>query len=562
MVSIDSRVGIGCWWMSSTRAIDISMDSLWGVYRVLRSFMLLYGEPRDMFPWLWNRELGGRLALIFIASFFMAFLTGFLVTYSLVATNVFSIASLAIFSFLVSQLSINIYLWGLENDFYAGLSREYPLFILIYAMASKLNMYNLFHIIVSRFGGLLKYTSRVLGRWIIDYEFSEEPLDRIIFRSLESFRDIKFKSFVKDLVRVRAYGGSVEQFIENTLEDMYIDISVNWEENWRATVGRLEMIMLVFGLLPIIVMSVVSIAPPALVSNTFLGLIFLIPIVGYLMYIYLDKSIYRIPVESDLPFNPKVMLISIILSIILFFLLTRYINFVRDVVVITSVSLIILLLYPSISSIYTWLRERHIDNDLSKYLFDLEDLMRNGFSLREAVSRIRLEGFSREFINWASRLRYYLEFGDPGALRLKGPFSKLSRLTISLLSYISDVGGGLREVVYLRKMGVQYLRLKSRKASHAVAPLLTAVFIIFIGIYNYWIIYSIFVGIEAPSLPAFMVMVNTLNWLSYLYKLVLLEGILISGILISKVIHDSIYYPYPILILLISYIVGLTLFPF
>ena len=280
------------------------------------------------------------------------------------------------------------------------------------------------------------------------------------------------------------------------------------------------------------------------------------------MYIYLDKSIYRIPVESDPPFNPKVMLISIILSIILFFLLTRYINLIWDVVIITSISLIILLLYPSISSIYTWLRERHIDNDLSKYLFDLEDLMRNGFSLREAVSRIRLEGFSREFINWASRLRYYLEFGDSGALRLKGPFSKLSRLTISLLSYISDVGGGLREVVYLRKMGVQYLRLKSRKASHAVAPLLTAVFIIFIGIYNYWIICSIFVGIEAPSLPAFMVMVNTLNWLSYLYKLVLLEGILISGILISKVIHDSIYYPYPILILLISYIVGLTLFPF
>ena len=549
-------------WMSSTRAIDIAVDSLWGVYRALRSLMLLYGEPRDMFPWLWSRELGGRLALIFIATFFMAFLTGFLVTYSLVAINIFSMASLAIFSFLVSQLSINIYLWGLENDFYAGLSREYPLFILIYAMASKLNMYNLFHIIVSRFGGLLKYTSRVLGRWIIDYEFSEEPLDRIIFRSLESFRDIKFKSFVKDLVRVRAYGGSVEQFIENTLEDMYIDISVNWEENWRATVGRLEMIMLVFGLLPIIVMSVVSIAPPALVSNTFLGLIFLIPIVGYLMYIYLDKSIYRIPVESDPPFNPKVMLISIILSIILFFLLTRYINLIWDVVIITSISLIILLLYPSISSIYTWLRERHIDNDLSKYLFDLEDLMRNGFSLREAVSRIRLEGFSREFINWASRLRYYLEFGDSGALRLKGPFSKLSRLTISLLSYISDVGGGLREVVYLRKMGVQYLRLKSRKASHAVAPLLTAVFIIFIGIYNYWIIYSIFVGIEAPSLPAFMVMVNTLNWLSYLYKLVLLEGILISGILISKVIHDSIYYPYPILILLISYIVGLTLFPF
>ena len=549
-------------WMSSTRAIDIAVDSLWGVYRALRSLMLLYGEPRDMFPWLWSRELGGRLALIFIATFFMAFLTGFLVTYSLVAINIFSMASLAIFSFLVSQLSINIYLWGLENDFYAGLSREYPLFILIYAMASKLNMYNLFHIIVSRFGGLLKYTSRVLGRWIIDYEFSEEPLDRIIFRSLESFRDIKFKSFVKDLVRVRAYGGSVEQFIENTLEDMYIDISVNWEENWRATVGRLEMIMLVFGLLPIIVMSVVSIAPPALVSNTFLGLIFLIPIVGYLMYIYLDKSIYRIPVESDPPFNPKVMLISIILSIILFFLLTRYINLIWDVVIITSISLIILLLYPSISSIYIWLRERHIDNDLSKYLFDLEDLMRNGFSLREAVSRIRLEGFSREFINWASRLRYYLEFGDSGALRLKGPFSKLSRLTISLLSYISDVGGGLREVVYLRKMGVQYLRLKSRKASHAVAPLLTAVFIIFIGIYNYWIIYSIFVGIEAPSLPVFMVMVNTLNWLSYLYKLVLLEGILISGILISKVIHDSIYYPYPILILLISYIVGLTLFPF
>jgi len=533
------------------------------LYSLIRPIMYLYGEPEDVVPWQRGAAVRSKIVIYFSAILCLSYLA-----YSY--TILVFIRSVSIvwfllgipFSLLLSTLVVNIYLWSLENDFYSSLSTEYPTFLLLFAISSRINTYSLFHLIIANFKDILKATSRVLGRWILDYELSEYSLDNVIFNSLERFRDCDFKGFIRELLRVRAYSGEVDKFLENSLESLYSDVSANWEDNWKSTVGRLEVIMLLFGLLPSIVMSVISIAPVGLVANTFLLLALAMPVVGYGTYVYLDRSMYKLPGKTPYPFEIRTFLVSSI-GAVSFLLINYFIDLVPlDEFRTAAISLCLLLIYPSLKSLYEWIGERAVDRDLSNFLFSVEDLMRNGFSIREAVSRIDLTGFGRGFRNIVGRLRFYLEHGDSDSIKSLSRYSKLTRLTVLIMSYISDIGGGLREIIFLRKMSDQYLRLKSKKASYSLVPLLTAVFIIFIGIYNYWVIQDIFLGVNAQAFPAYMGMVSVLSWVSQLYKLIFLESIFVSGILISKVIHDDVFHPYPLFILLISYIGALSLFPF
>ncbi len=533
------------------------------LYSLVRYIVYLYGDPEDVVPWQRGATVRSKIVIYFLATLCLSYLA---YSYTILMflgslSMVWSLLGIP-FSLFLSTLVVNIYLWGLENDFYSSLSTEYPIFLLLFAISSRINTYSLFHLIIANFRDILKATSRVLGRWILDYELSEYSLDNVIFNSLERFRDCDFKGFIRELLRVRAYSGEVDKFLENNLENLYTDLSVNWEDNWKSTVGRLEVIMLLFGLLPSIVMSVISIAPMRLVANTFLLLILAMPVVGYGTYVYLDKSMYKLPGRASYPFDTQLFLVSLI-GVVSFLLINHLMKLVPlDEFRIVAISLCIVLIYPSIKSFYAWIGERMADRDLSNFLFSVEDLMRNGFSIREAVSKIDLNGFRRGFRNVVGRLRFYLEHGDSGAINSLEAYSKLTRLTVLIISYIADIGGGLREIIFLRKMSDQYLRLKSKKASYSLFPLLTAVFIIFIGIYNYWVIQDIFLSVNTQAFPAYMGVIGLLSWVSQLYKLIFLESIFVSGILISKVIHDDVFHLYPVFILLISYIGALTLFPF
>ena len=566
MVNMSIGMGVGCLVMSFRKAIlkwRFFTPPIYSIYPVLRRFMILYGEPHTILSWMDGSWLRSRLSIVFAASlsiaacvytYFIWMVMGGLYTY-------YTLLVLPV-SYLVSQIALNIYLWSLENDFYSSLSMEYPVFLLIFAISSKINTYNFFHIVVSRFGDILKATSRLLGKWIIDYELSESSLDDIIFRSLERIRETVFKFFIRDLIRVRAYSGEVEKFLETSLDNLYTDISINWEDSWRSTVGRLEMIILLFGLLPAIVMSVISIAPLSLVSNTFLLLAVATPIVGYLTYLYLDKSLIKLPMDSAFPFDLRFLGLSVVAATLSYVILDGVLNLSLDIFVEAAILLTVLLIYPSVVSLMDWIRERNMDRDLANFLFNVEDMMRNGFSIRESISRLGLRGYSNSFRNLVGRIKYYLEYGDGEALISTRGFSRLACLTTILFSYISDIGGGLREIIFLRRMGEQYIRMKNRKASHSLFPLLTAVFVVFLAIYNFWVLQNIFTNVDAQAFPAYMSMLSLLGHLSTLYKTIILESILVSGILISKVIHNDVYHPYPILVLLISYIIGLTLFPF
>lgn len=566
MVCMSLGMGVGCSLMSLRRSLinkRLSHSPTYSLYLGLRGFMFFYREPEAILPWVDGLWLRSRLSLVFISSMLVS---ASLYTYFVwVVLDVHYIPYVFLvfpFSYLVSQLALNIYLWGLENDFYSSLGMEYPVFLLIFAISSGVNIYNFFHIVVDRFRGILRATSRLLGKWIIDYELSESSLDDIIFESLERLKDVGFKFFIRDLIRVRAYSGEVDKFIENSLDKLYMDISVNWEDSWRSTVGRLEMIILLFGLLPAIVMSVISIAPSSLVSNTFLVLAVVIPVVGYTTHLYLDRSLYKIPIEVGPLFSRLPLSLSVASALFSYYILDRLINLSIGFYVKVSISLAVMLLYPSIVSLVGWFGERDVDRDLANFLFNVEDMMRNGFSIREAISRIELSGYSNIFRNLAGRIKYYFEYGEGGSLSPSKGFSRLALLTTVLIPYISDIGGGLREVIFLRRMGEQYLRMKSRKASYSLFPLLTAVFVVFLALYNFWILRGIFMGVDAQAFPAYMGLLGALEWLSTLYKTIILESILVSGVLISKVIHNNVYHTYPILILLISYIVGLALFPF
>ncbi len=537
--------------------LSIRMESL---YQFIERVLILYKRPEDAVPWMSGVSIRNRLSILFISSIFLFSIIFTYLIYYLDLPIYYHFFSLPV-AYLFTSVVLNVYLLGLESDANNSLNLEYPIFLLLYAVSSRINMYNFFHLVVNKFGDLLRYTSRILGRWVIDYELSESSLDNILFSSLERFKESMFKYFVRDLVRVRAYSGEVSKFLENALENLYLDISTNWENNWRNMVGRLEVILLLFGLSPAIIMSVISIASSDLVSDIFLILAILIPVAGYIIYIYLDRSLYRLPVDAGLTFNSRILLFTICLSSLIY-LLNYYGVFSLDYFEVFAYSIVVLIIYPSIKSLYAWFLERSIDRDLSNFLFNLEDMMRNGFSIREALARIEVNGFGRSFKNIVGRMKHYFEFGDRWSLINIPIYSRLAKLSIRLITYISDMGGGLKEIIFLRKLSEQYMRLKRNKFSSALLPLVTGVMIVFLGFYNFWILETIFTQSGGQTIPAYSLMLNVFKDAATLYKLIYLESILVSGLLISKSIHNDIHYTYPTLILLLAYIISLRIFPF
>jgi len=467
-------------------------------------------------------------------------------------------SSLAISLFL-SILLLNLYTYSVRMDHSSSLSREYPVFILVFAVFHYLNLYSILMEVASVFGDYLRYTREYIRRWIASFYISSSSLETIIFSSLEKIPNNDLRGFLLNYLRVVSAGGGVKRYVSTSLSTMIERLRLNWEDSWRSAVGRLEMIILIFGLTPSVVMSVITLATADLISMVFISMTLILPVIGFFTYVYLDSQLIRIPVSSHPVFGIRVLVASTAGAVSSqFFLLLMGMPIIESI----TVSLCIFLVYPSFTSIRTWMTHRRVDRDLSMLLRNMEELMRYGFSLPETIMKIDLNRFHGEIRTAIRKIVYFLEYRDAGVYVFEGEtYSGIARLSFWMIHEIIKSGGGLDELIFLREVIDEYVKMYSRKVRYAVVPLLTGVFVIFTGVYNFWSIREIL--LTMPSGVGLMAMssyVSAIPWLSLLFKIVLFMNTLITGLLIAKVIHDDVHYIYPLLILLSSLSLSLLIF--
>ncbi len=502
-----------------------------------------------------NRVARNTMALFLIVFTALAYIQASLIGINLL----WSSASALVISLCLSILLMNLYTYSVKIDHSSTLSREYPVFILVFAVFHYLNLYSILMEVAGVFGDYLRYTREYIRRWIAAFYISSSSLETIIFSSLEKIPNNDLRGFLLNYLRVVSAGGDVKRYVSTSLSNMIERLRLNWEDSWRSAVGRLEMIILIFGLTPSIVMSVITLATADLISMVFISMMLILPIIGFFTYVYLDSQLIRIPVSSHPRIRVKVLTISMAGAVASQFLLLSL-----DMPIIESIAISssIFLIYPSFNSIKTWMLHRRVDKELSMLLRNMEELMRYGFSLSETIMKIDLDRFSKEVRTAIRKIIHFLEYRDASVYVFEDDtYSGIAKLSFWMIHEIIKSGGGLDELIFLREVIDEYVKMYSMKVRYAIVPLLTGVFVIFSGVYNFWSIKEILLTI--PSGTGLVVMssyMSAIPWLSLLFKMVSLMNTFITGFLIAKVIHDDIHYTYPVLILLLSLSISLLIF--
>ena len=479
---------------------------------------------------------------------------------SLLEINIlWSFLSSLTISMCLSIFIMNLYTYSVRMDHSSNLSREYPVFILLFAVFHYLNLYSILMEVANVFGDYLRYTREYIRRWIASFYISSSSLESIIFSSLEKIPSNDLRTFLLNYLRVVSAGGDVKRYVSTSLSNMIERLRLNWEDSWRSAVGRLEMIILIFGLTPSIVMSVITLATADLISMVFISMTLILPIIGFFTYVYLDSQLIRIPISTNPRISIRMLTVSMILAVLSqFILVSLNTPFIESIAISTSIFLV----YPSLNSIRIWMIHRRVDKELSMLLRNMEELMRYGFSLSETIMRIDLNRFSKEIRTAVRRIIHFLEYRDPGVYIFEDKvYSGVAKLSFLMIHEIIKSGGGLDELIFLREVIDEYVKMYSRKVRYAIVPLLTGIFVIVSGVYNFWSIKEILLTI--PSGTSLMLMSSymaAVPWLSLLFKIVSLMNTFITGFLIAKVIHDDIHYTYPVLILLLSLSISLLIF--
>jgi hypothetical protein len=549
---------------SNTLSLDeryrIILDKLSCRFCSFLNKIIFVGDVKDIAVDIPLYKFYFKILSIFLSSIVLS--SGLLYILSLYLDISYMAVVLVIGIFIFPILVSNLYIYSKESELVAGLRDEYPIIVLIFAIFSHLNLYSIFREVTTYLGWFLRYSRVVVNRILGMYFLSRDSLSNTVYRCLNIVPHEDLRDFLLNYLRVSSISGDLRNFLSNHLDRVIDDIRVNWENTWRNAVGRLETIILIFGLTPAIIMSVITIAGVSMVISTFIFLIVSLPLIAFIIYVFLDSEIVKIPLFSLSPVDQRVYIMSTSASLCFYSIMVFLFGFGPLSLELYLYTLIVFFLYPSFYSVYIWFRRMRNDSDTSMMLMGIEEIMRNGFSLTDAFRKIDAKRFSSDIRNGIYRVRHYLEYRDINAYNFRiRTLSPVSILTFVILLEIIKSGGGLKEVIFLRELVEEYVKMYSRRFRYAFIPLLTGVFVILAGTYSFYSLKMIMGGLAEYGGIVGVAIISNLSLLSILFKLVLILNIFISGILISKVIHDDIQYTYPNLILLISFILSLYTFP-
>ena len=505
-------------------------------------------------------EISNKIITITIIVFVISLLTSYYLL-SIVIKSIYLLTLLSILLSIAISLTVsNVYIISYNNEFKSKLDSEYPILVLVFAILHFAPLYYILFEIIHRFKDILKYSSKLIRSWLFKFHLSNKELSSIIYESLSELPECRFRRFFINYIRILYTGGSIKRFLERSIESILEDIYINWEASWRSLVGRLETTILLYGLTPSILISIVTTLGIHLVYILFLVLILILPVTAIILYSYFDVSLFKIPITVKRNIPLKILFLSILTATIAIFLDIKFFGFdwIRSLTIYLAIGLI----PHSIYSLRVW-RDYNLDNlELENFLENVEELLRYGFNLFESIRRINLKEYTKHFRIVIKQFLNIIEnniiFSE--SMLKVDRLSPIFKLTLYMLFEIIKSGGGLKEVIFLREIVSKYVRIMRRKVSSSLPPVLSGVGVIILGTYSFWTVKSLISGIHESIIPFTVILTESLPLIAFLYKTAILINIVISGILISKLIFDDISYTYPLTLFLLTYYVSILIF--
>lgn len=503
-------------------------------------------------------ELAYRLRRCFACSVIGLSIASFFTLYFVLQCDaVYSVLTSVLLPYIVSSLLVSGYVYFKNKEIYVGLKREYPLFVLMFSILHEATLYSALAEMYKSLGQLIKNTKWYICRWLSEYHITQSSLEETIFSSLEKMPPNSFRNFLINYLRINALGGDVREFIRRSIDDVVEGFRINWEDTWKNAASKIETVILLFNLAPSILLTSVSFVGYKLLSDIMLFLMLLTPFLGYVFYVYLDSSLEKFPLRRRVAIDKRWLMLSIATSIVITYVASRLIKF--DLPTMLTFFLSVALFYPSLSTLASWQRDRRLESELTSVLMQLEELLRHGFSILEALQRLELTGYSPSTKAVIHHVKYYIEHRDETILRKLESYPPLVNLSLRLLVEIAKIGGGLREVIYVRELVNEYVKMNLRRIKYATIPILTAMAMTFLSVYIFHVIVSMLTS-NAIVPQILLPPLEGIGQLIPYYKALSVISTLTIGLLIAKICHDEVTCVYPAELILATLLFSFLLY--
>jgi len=423
------------------------------------------------------------------------------------------------------------------DSFKRGLEREYAVFLLVFSLYSRrFSLERILQILSSSYiSTLIPKTISIIRFILVRTYLRLTIIDNVILKNLDLIPVENLKSFFLEIVRIRAIGGSIHGYVSSLLNEYYRGLSERWSIVWRNITGYLEIIILVYGLLPALISSLVFvIGLNTAITLLILSLIFY-PMISYIVMTIVDRMNVLDPFSTKIGFSKASLTLLASSPLAIYFLTTR---FSQDYLLSTSLWLAIALLPNTFINVKEIIDEISIESGVLIVTTQLEELMGGGFTVTQALKRLKLEGISENVAREIRRLIFHLD----GGLSLDGFVGdeKVKALTLFKMALVESIksGGGLNEFISLKELLKSFHRVSIlRKISFIIATS-TATIVVLMGVFSLSVIMSMVGSIEYDIIPNYNP--NMFNTLYILSKLFLMTGAIYTCLILGKVLFGTV----------------------
>ena len=432
-------------------------------------------------------------------------------------------------------VGVLFYKLSIRSVMSSHVSREKPLiFLLMSIYGGKFSLERtLYSLIKSPSSRFFRGISSIFRFWLVKYYIDGESIDNIVWRNIDLIPDSDLQSYFKELIRIYWIGGDIVNFLRNKLSIFFNYLRELWINSWRNISNYLEIIILIFGLTPSILSSLIFLIGYNTVVYTFIILLTLFPFLGFISYLSIEKSNPRLPIPGKY-INKYLVFIFFILPISILLHLNLSINLSYAIVY----SLTITLLPAFIYSIIRIKHESRIESDLIILMRELEELVKGGFSVVEALKNLDLNKYHYIVRNEIRDIISKYEYGTDVREYIPMRYSSLAFFRV-VIGEILYSGGGLKEIIELRDLLESYFKVNSMRRASSILPLATSIGVIFLGGYSVWVVGKILSKVSLETLSQIIGSSIDIYSISFYSRLFLLIGLLYTGLLIDKTVFGS-----------------------
>ena len=443
---------------------------------------------------------------------------------------------------LIPVILLNSWLYERKSSISGEIKREMPFFSLIMAIFGKANSFEVgLTYILGSLRSFFKAISRELMLIKQNMTLLARDLRKAVIDAVENCPNTDFKEYMLNYVDSLVKGGSAKDFTEDRMNKYLEEIEEKWLLLQRNIQAQLDAIFIILGILPISLSMLFLIVNLGQIISILAAFLTIYILITSILLIHLDKEQLHMRDKISVGKTP---LFSLSIFATTFILLRFYLaSFLENsLVFITFVSISLSLLPISITILRQSREISLMEKELERFLKDLVEMMRVGYSVQSSIRRLSEEQYHPKFKKILQELLAGIKRGDPifyvSNMEVKSMLVKNSLIAISA---IIEIGGGLTEVERMREFVKRYRDSKQKMIRNSLLSSIVAMSVPLLGLFGIKIFEEIARSIMFSSiLFNLSFSIQDLSMIVLLSQFLVLITVISTGLILGKTVSGTV----------------------